>query len=91
MISTSRGLTRDVVSERAGISCSAFSRLDAGFSVTTIETLIKLANSIRVPLPELLLRVGILKGSMTRRALAAFQKGNGMNDHAVREKPDRFG
>lgn len=56
-----QGLTRDAVSERAGISRSTLSRLELGLSVPTIETLLKLANSFELPFPKLLSRVGVLR------------------------------
>jgi transcriptional regulator with XRE-family HTH domain len=68
-----QGLTRDAVSARAGISRSTLSRLESGLSVPTIETLVRLANSLDLPFPKLLSRVGVLrqptplKGSGSRR------------------------
>lgn len=56
-----QGLTRDTVSARAGISRSTLSRLESGLSVPTIETLVKLANSLALPFPKLLSRVGVLR------------------------------
>jgi transcriptional regulator with XRE-family HTH domain len=55
-----QGLTQDAVSERAGTSRSALSRLESGMSVPAIDTLVKLANSMGFPLPKLLFKVGIL-------------------------------
>jgi transcriptional regulator with XRE-family HTH domain len=56
-----RGLSQDAVSKRAGISRSALSKLESGRSVPTIETLLKLANSMELPLAKLLYRVGLLR------------------------------
>jgi transcriptional regulator with XRE-family HTH domain len=56
-----RGLSRGTVSGRAGISRSTLSRLESNLSVPTIETLVKLANSIELPLPKFLFKVGILR------------------------------
>jgi transcriptional regulator with XRE-family HTH domain len=56
-----QGLTRDAVSARAGISRSTLSRLESGLSVPTIETLLKLANSLDLPFPKLLSRVVVLR------------------------------
>jgi transcriptional regulator with XRE-family HTH domain len=55
-----RGLSRGVVSGRAGISRSTLSRLESNLSVPTIETLVKLANSMQVPFAQFLFKVGIL-------------------------------
>jgi transcriptional regulator with XRE-family HTH domain len=55
-----RGLSRGTVSGRAGVSPSTFSRLESNLSVPTIETLVKLANSMELPLPKFLLKIGIL-------------------------------
>jgi transcriptional regulator with XRE-family HTH domain len=62
-----RGLTREAVSERSGISRSTLSRLESGLSVPNIETLVKLANSLDLPFAKLLLRVGILHRPMLPR------------------------
>ena len=56
----SRRLTRSALSQRAGISASTLGRLESGLSVPSIETLVKLANSMGVPLKKLLFKVGIL-------------------------------
>jgi len=56
-----RGLTRGAVSGRAGISRSTLSRLESNLSVPTIETLVKLANSMELPLTKFLFKVGILR------------------------------
>jgi transcriptional regulator with XRE-family HTH domain len=55
-----RGLTKGAVSERTGLSRSTLARLERGLSVPSIETLLKLANSMELPLPRLLSKVGIL-------------------------------
>jgi transcriptional regulator with XRE-family HTH domain len=56
-----RGLSRGTVSGRAGISRSTLSRLESNLSVPTIETLVKLANSMELPLPKFLVKIGILR------------------------------
>lgn len=56
-----QGLTRDAVSARAGISRSTLSRLESGLSVPTIDTLVKLANSLDLPFPNLLFSIGVLR------------------------------
>jgi transcriptional regulator with XRE-family HTH domain len=56
-----RGLSQDAVSKRAGISRSALSKLESGRSVPTLETLLKLANSMELPLAKFLYRVGLLR------------------------------
>ncbi len=56
-----RGLSQDAVSKRAGISRSALSKLESGRSVPTIETLLKLANSMELPFAKFLYRVGLLR------------------------------
>jgi len=56
-----RGLTKGVITERTGLSRSTLVRLEKGLSVPSIETLLKLANSMELPLSKLLFRVGILR------------------------------
>jgi transcriptional regulator with XRE-family HTH domain len=56
-----RGLSQAAVCRRAGISRSALSKLESGRSVPTIETLLKLANSMKLPLAEFLHGVGLLR------------------------------
>jgi transcriptional regulator with XRE-family HTH domain len=58
-------LTKRDVSDRTGLSRSTLSRLEAGLSVPSIETLLRLANSMKIPLQELLSRVRILNGNGT--------------------------
>jgi transcriptional regulator with XRE-family HTH domain len=55
-----QGLTRKALAERSGISRSTLGRLEAGRSVPTIEMLVKLANSMDLPLAKLLVKLGIL-------------------------------
>lgn len=57
-----RGLSRNAVSERAGLSISTLARLESGLSVPSIDTLVKLANSMELPLAKLLLQIGVLDG-----------------------------
>ncbi len=64
------GLTRDAVSLRAGISPSTLAKIEAGLTVPSIETLIRLANSMKVRLPKLLLEAGVIMREDTRVALA---------------------
>lgn len=56
-----RGLTKIALAKRAGLSRSTLSRLESGLHVPSIETLVRLANSLELPLPKLLSKVGILK------------------------------
>ena len=56
-----RGLSQTAVSKRAGISRSALAKIESGRSVPTIETLLKLANSMRLPLSKFLYSVGLLR------------------------------
>jgi XRE family transcriptional regulator, regulator of sulfur utilization len=53
-------LTRKALAERSGISRSTLGRLEAGRSVPTIEMLVKLANSMDLPLAKLFVKLGIL-------------------------------
>jgi transcriptional regulator with XRE-family HTH domain len=55
-----QGLTRKALAERSGISRSTLGRLEAGRNVPTIEMLVKLANSMDLPLARLLVKLGIL-------------------------------
>ena len=55
-----QGLTRKPLAEGSGISRSTLGRLEAGRSVPTIEMLVKLANSMDLPLAKLLVKLGIL-------------------------------
>ena len=55
-----QGLTRKALAEGSGISRSTLGRLEAGRSVPTIEMLVKLANSMDLPLAKLLVKLGIL-------------------------------
>jgi transcriptional regulator with XRE-family HTH domain len=54
-------LSRNALSKRAGIAASTLGRLESGLSVPSIETLLKLANSMEMPLRDLLFKVGILQ------------------------------
>ena len=56
-----RGLSQTAVSKRAGISRSALAKIESGRSVPTIETLLKLANSMKLPLTKFLQSVGLLR------------------------------
>jgi transcriptional regulator with XRE-family HTH domain len=56
-------LSKGDVSGRTGLSRSTVSRLESGLSVPSIETLIRLANSMKMSLQELLSKVGILNRS----------------------------
>jgi transcriptional regulator with XRE-family HTH domain len=56
-----RGLSQTAVSKRAGISRSALANTESGRSIPTIETLLKLANSMRLPLSKFLSSVGLLR------------------------------
>jgi transcriptional regulator with XRE-family HTH domain len=56
-----RGLSQTAVSKRAGISRSALAKIESGRSVPTIETLLKLANSMKLPLARFLSSVGLLR------------------------------
>jgi transcriptional regulator with XRE-family HTH domain len=54
-------LTQDAMAQRSGISRSTLSRLESNRSVPDIETLIRVANSLEVPLPRLLTKVGVVR------------------------------
>jgi transcriptional regulator with XRE-family HTH domain len=56
-----RGLSQADVCRRAGLSRSTLSKLESGRSVPTIETLLKLANSMNLPLAKFLHGVGLLR------------------------------
>jgi transcriptional regulator with XRE-family HTH domain len=56
-----RGLSQTAVCKRAGLSRSALSKIESGRSVPTIETLLKLANSMKLPLAKFLHGVGLLR------------------------------
>lgn len=55
------GLTRAEVSSRTGISRSTLAKIEAGVNVPTIEQFIRLANSLRLRLPKLLMDVGVIR------------------------------
>src|SRR5256885_14197918 len=55
------GLTRAEVSSRTGISRSTLAKIEAGMNIPTIEQFIRLANSLRVRLPKLLMDVGVIR------------------------------
>ena len=74
------GLTREVVAKRCGISQSSLSKIEAGISIPSIDTMIKLSNSLGVRLPTLLLRAGVILKEDTARALSELS-ANG-NRHA---------
>jgi transcriptional regulator with XRE-family HTH domain len=57
-------LTQDAISRRSGISRSTLSRLESGMSVPSIETLVRLSNSMELPLQKLLFETGILSKSV---------------------------
>ena len=56
-----RGFTKCAMSERSGVSLSTLSRLESGRSVPNIETLVKLANAIEIPLTKFLFKIGIVR------------------------------
>ena len=56
-----RNLTQDALCKRAGIARTTLSRIELGLAVPTLETLIKVGNSIAIPLPKLLGKTGILR------------------------------
>src|SRR2546430_9488468 len=55
------GLTRAEVSSRTGISRSSLAKLEAGMNIPTSEQFTRLANSLRVRLPKLLMDVGVIR------------------------------
>jgi transcriptional regulator with XRE-family HTH domain len=71
------GLSRDEVSVRSGISRSTIAKIEAGISIPSIEMMIRLANSLRLRLPTLLLKVGVIEKQDTVRALTEIKNGNG--------------
>jgi len=56
-------LTQQELAERAKISVSFLSMIERGDRVPHIETLAKLADALRVPLPEMFLGLGETEGS----------------------------
>jgi|SRR5256885_7919838 len=54
------GLTRSDVSIRSGISRSTLAKIESGVNVPSIEQFIRLANSLRLRLPKLLMEVGVI-------------------------------
>jgi transcriptional regulator with XRE-family HTH domain len=56
-----QGLSQHDVSKRVGILCSALSKPESGKNVATIETLLKLANSLKLPSARFLYNVGLLR------------------------------
>lgn len=55
------GLSRAEVSLRTGISRSTLAKIEAGVNIPTIEQFIRLANSLRLRLPKLLMDVGVIR------------------------------
>ena len=55
------GLTRADVSIRSGISRSTLAKIESGVNIPTIEQFIRLANSLRLRLPKLLMDVGVIR------------------------------
>ncbi len=55
------GLTRAEVSSRTGIPRSTLAKIEAGVNIPTIEQFIRLANSLRLRLPKLLMDVGVIR------------------------------
>jgi len=53
------GLSRDEISMRSGISRSTIAKIEAGISVPSIEMMIRFANTLKLRLPTLLLKVGV--------------------------------
>jgi len=70
------GLSRDEVSMRSGISRSTIAKIEAGISVPSIEMMIRLANTLKLRLPTLLLKVGVIEKHETVRALTEMKNGN---------------
>ena len=71
------GLTRDEVSMRSGISRSTIAKIEAGLTVPSIEMMIRLANTLKLRLPTLLLKVGVIEKQDTVRALTEVARANG--------------
>ena len=70
------GLSRDEVSMRSGISRSTIAKIEAGISIPSIETMIRLAKTLKLRLPTLLLKVGVIEKHDTVRALTEMKNGN---------------
>lgn len=70
------GLSRDEVSMRSGISRSTIAKIEAGISIPSIEMMIRLANTLKLRLPTLLLKVGVIEKHDTVRALTEMRNGN---------------
>jgi transcriptional regulator with XRE-family HTH domain len=54
-------LTRNDIAARTGISPSTIAKIEAGIVIPSIEQFIRLANAFRVPLPQLLIEVGVIR------------------------------
>lgn len=74
-----RGLTRDDLAVRTGISRSTLAKMEAGMTIPSIEQFIRLANSFRVRLPQLLMEVGVIRSKDMAVALAKESAENGMH------------
>lgn len=70
------GLSRDEVSMRSGISRSTIAKIEAGITIPSIEMMIRLANTLKLRLPTLLLKVGVIEKQETVRALTEMKNGN---------------
>lgn len=81
------GLTRDELAVRTGISRSTLAKMEAGITIPSIEQFIRLANSFRVRLPQLLMEVGVIQRKDMAVALAKVPTG----DEAHAPLKDRLG
>ncbi len=70
------GLTRDELAVRTGISRSTLAKMEAGITIPSIEQFIRLANSFRVRLPQLLMEVGVIQRKDMVVALAKVSTDN---------------
>lgn len=71
------GLTRDDLAVRTGISRSTLAKIEAGMTIPSIEQFIRLANSFRLRLPQLLMEVGVIQREDMAVALAKESTENG--------------
>jgi len=54
-----KGMTQDAMAQQCGVSRSTLSRLELNLSVPDVETLIRAANGLGIPLTKFLIEVGV--------------------------------
>lgn len=75
------GLSRDDLAVGTGISRSTLAKMEAGITIPSIEQFIRLANCLRVRLPQLLMEVGVIHKKDMAVVLANESVGNGTHSH----------